>query len=162
MAKFKIAAGAEFDVLTEKELSRALDRMSADWMAEVTRGFKYRRFLGSAAVVGGVVQLDESSPDNILGPGNGLIWAINSLVIGGLAVSDTVDVLINGGDPVGSSFTRTAGAGQFVGQRFGQTDLVLNGNDSLSLVGTGLTATGQIKLYGRCTELPRTLAYKLV
>lgn len=150
-------------MLTERELSRALDRMSADWMAEVTRGFKYRRFLGSATISGaGVVQLDESSPDNILGPANGLLWAVNSLVVGGLAVADTVDVLINGGDPVGTSFTRATGAGQFVGQRFGQTDLVLNGNDSLSLVGSGLTAVGQIKLYGRCTELPRTLAYKLV
>lgn len=149
-------------MLTEKELSKALDRMSADWMAEVTRGFKYRRFLGSATIVGAAVTLDESSPDNILGPANGLIWAVNSLVVGGLAAGDTVDVLINGGDPVGTSFTRAAGAGQFVGRTFGQTDLVLNGNDTLSLVGSGLTAVGQVKLYGRCTELPRTLAYKLV
>jgi hypothetical protein len=32
VAKFKFQAGAEFDVLTEKELARTLDRLSADWM----------------------------------------------------------------------------------------------------------------------------------
>jgi hypothetical protein len=161
VAKFKFQAGAEFDVLTEKELSRALDRMSADWMAEVTRGFKYRRFLGVGTIAGAAVTIDESNPDNILGPGNGLIWAVNSLVVGGLAVADSVDVLINGGDPV-ATFTRVAGSGNYVRTSFGQTDLVLNGNDFLTLTGTGLTATGQIRLFGRCTELPRTLAYKLV
>lgn len=161
MAKFKISAGAEVDVLTEKELSQALDRLSADWMAEVTRGFKYRRFLGMGTIAAGAVLVDESSPDNILGPGPSLIWAVNSLVVSGLAVNDSVDVLINGGDPV-ASFTRAAGSGTYVRAAFGQTDLVLNSNDTLSLTGAALTAVGQIKLFGRCTELPRTLAYKLV
>jgi hypothetical protein len=126
----------------------------------VKRGFKYRRFLGVAAISGGAVAISEGQ-DNILGPGAGLIWAVNSLVVGGLAVADSVDVLINDSDPV-ATFTRVTGAGNYVRQSFGQTDLVLNPNDYLSLVGTGLTATGQVKLYGRCTELSRVLAYKLV
>lgn len=160
MAKFKINAGAEIDVLTEKELSSALDKMSSSWMAEVTKGFKYRRFLGVATIAAASVSITEGQ-DNILGPGAGLMWAVNSLVVGGLAVADSVDVLINDSDPV-ATFTRAAGTGNYVRQSFGQTDLVLNPNDYLSLVGSGLTAVGQVKLYGRCTELSRVLAYKLV
>lgn len=160
MAKVELKAGASFDVLTQKELQQALDRLSMDWMAEVTRGVKFRRFLGSATVAAGAVSLAENV-DNILGPGAGLTWAVNSLVIGGLASGDSVDVLINDSDPV-DTFTRAAGSGNYVRKSFGQTDLVLNPSDYLTVVGTGLTAVGQIKLFGRCTEIPRTLTYKLI
>lgn len=159
MAKVSLKAGAEFDVLTRRELAQELDRLSAEWMAEVTRGFKYRRFLGVGTIAGGAVTVQDST-DNVLGPGAGMVWAVNAVTIGGLAVNDSVDLFING-DPV-CSFVRTATTGQYVTRTWGLTELVLNPNDALVLSGSGLTATGNIALYGRCTELSRLLSYKLV
>ena len=159
MAKVSLRAGAEFDTLTRDELRAELDKLTRDWMAEVTRGFKFRRFLGVAAVASTNVTVQDSV-DNVLGPGPGLVWSVNSLTIGGLAVNDSVDVLVNG-DPV-RSFVRTSTTGNYVNQLFGLTDLVLNPSDTLVIQGTGLTATGNITVYGRCTELPHVLSYKLV
>jgi hypothetical protein len=160
MGKFKISAGAEIDVLTKDELASTLDMLTRSWMAETTRGKRFRRFMGSAPVVAGAVSLVDNV-DNITGPGAAMMWQVKSLAVVGLAASDAVDVYINGSDAVASLVRPAVGGGLITRVAFSDTELVLGPNDTLTLSGSALTSLGPITLFGRCAEIPRELAYKL-
>lgn len=158
MAKFKLSAGAEMDVITKKEMAEVMDTMTRTWMAEVTRGIKHRRFQARASITGGAVTIG-SSVDNDLGPANGLYWAVKAVSVTGLAVNDEVQISVNS-DPV-CSLVRSTGGGLVTRAGFGENELILGPSDTLVASGTGLTATGQVALFGRCAEVPRNLLYKL-
>lgn len=161
MVKVKINAGAEIDTLTREELRQELRLMTSDWMAEVTRGFKFRRFLALGPITAGAVSIVDGV-DNTLGPGAGMVWSVTSISVAGLALNDSVDCLVNDKDPIGS-IARVAGTGQYPTIRFNSPDIVLQENDTLSFTASGLVSTAsQLQVFGRCIEIPRVLSYKLV
>lgn len=82
MAKFKIQAGAEIDVLGKDELRAELDHARSNWVGEVSRGIRWRRasMSGVSDGVTGVVLFGDRS-ESMLGPEEGFVWLVKRLSI---------------------------------------------------------------------------------
>lgn len=95
--KFKMQAGAEFDVLTKDEVSSVMQDFITRYDAAISDGVRYGRLslspssqlnLGNTATyLGGVYLLG--------GPSQGFVWSIRSLVVVGAASANNVDLLLN-------------------------------------------------------------------
>lgn len=163
--KFKMSAGAEFDVLTQHELDKSLQQLMLDWRREVERGPKHIRFSANGVVtdngaltIGGDTQ---SETTGRLGPEQSMVWSVKRWAITGLAVNggDSLTAYINTDQP------NTLIKGDVTGyDRFGSDELVLNGGDRLLFVGSELIATAGTRVFlsGAAWELPATLAYRLL
>jgi hypothetical protein len=83
MAKTKLTANAEIDVLNRAELEHVL----ANWRTELARGVKLRRhaILGTVAA-DGTLEMGENSD----GPAEGMAWAITRVSVTGAPTQTTV------------------------------------------------------------------------
>lgn len=159
MAKFKIAAGAEIDMLTNSELRKTLSDTMASWMAEVTTGARYARFSAAGLIAGAALQIGgaERADDN-LGPAPGFVWDVRRLRISGLADADVASVYVNDANPSSMvASTADVSGGLFL---WGE-QVVLYPGDSLLVAGASLTATGYVTVSGQVRELPMALAWRL-
>lgn len=157
MAKFKLMAGGEINTLTKEEIEPLLSGIMASWRTEILRAGKYRTFYATAAVSSASVDIRHGG-DNVLGPEPGMLWSIKSVTIAGLSSGD-VTTLYSHSDQICNLIGPATG--NLVYQRFGSNELVLTSGGALRVSGSGLTATGNIVIYGRCYEIPYELIGRL-
>lgn len=159
MAKFAFKAGAEFDMLTNKELRDTLKDVMASWMAETTIGARYARFSAAALIANSAVEIGgPGRADDNLGPAPGFVWDVRRLRITGLATNDVAAVYVNDANPSSmiASTADVAGALFLFGEQ-----VILYPGDSLLVTGASLAATGFITVSGQVRELPMALAWRL-
>ena len=156
--KFKIAAGAEADILSEKELRGALKDLQTSWMSEVSRGDRWRRFSAYGDSDGaGLVTIGDGL-SQYLGPEAGMVWSVTRLAVTNydpvapatnrlnLSVNSTESSdLIRPGIPTFSSFS---------------PGIVLMGGDRLYVSGTAAVSS-RVWVTGQARELPVSLLWRL-
>lgn len=154
--KVKIAAGAEFDVLTQKEMEQSLKGMMTSWVSEVSRGDRYRRF----SVFGDIADTALSiggTPAQDIGPDEGFVWAVKRLAIANYdPTAESLDLYINGTD---SSAVVEPGLARY--SSYDANQLVLYPGERLWVAGTDLTSTGRVWVTGQARELPISLLWRL-
>ena len=159
--KAKLELGAELDMLTKNELDQSLSKISS-WQRDAAQGLKafdVPRLFG--AVSGAAISLGADQPEGqYLGPKSGFYWKIGRISIDGLAAADEVK-LYKGPSGGGGRFV-TWIAGQPGVYHPGSCALILKPGDYLSIVGTGLTATGQIVVTGEGVSAPGEMMWKLL
>lgn len=160
MAKVKIQAGAEFDVITKQEMREALTEVRRSWMQELAHGVGYPRFTATGTVVGAALDFGAGGPAaESLGPAPGFLWDVRRVRINGLSANDVVTVYINDSNPSSLVASTADIAG---GRLFTWTEtVILYPGDALRFVGSGLAATGPITASGQVRELPVALAWRL-
>lgn len=156
MAKFKITAGAEVDLITQSEMKAELKAFGQEWMYEVARGDRYRRFYAKGTIAGSAVSVGGPSRKEIMGPGDNFVWAVKRLAISPLGENDYLSLYLNDANPASLVHPRIT---SYVS--FDACQLVLYPNDSLLLVGSSLSATGTVTVTGQARELPINLAWRL-
>lgn len=160
--KFQIKAGAEIDLLTEKELRGALTDIHQAWVTEVARGDRYRRF-ATKATTNGIGQVtfgaDNSDAEHI-GPNDGYVWALSRLAVvqpDGIGANGDYVVYLN---EVSPSTVVIPGL-EFGFHAFQSTEAVLYSGDSLIVTGVNADANLSLTLTGQARELPQPLAWRL-
>lgn len=154
MAKFRIAANAEVDLLTKEELDQSLATARLPYQAMT---FMRLQVLTGAAVGGALNLGGDSNPVHM--PDTGYVWALRHLVIAGLtrgAAPDAVQIF-RGQLPIwelnGNQYAQTWGRGE----------IMLNQGEALSYRNIGaFAATGQITIHGMAWQVPAQFAAELV
>lgn len=158
MAKVRIQAGAELDVLNKGELDAGMAGANDAWFRERAAGLKYMRLPVLAATPsGGVVQLGGIGG---YGPASGFIWAIQRLSVSGLATADVLNVFRNTVDP--QNFIGQLGAGAAATFTAGSKGFILLPDETLVISGSSLTATVPIIVNGEAVEVPSTQVWKVL
>ncbi len=161
MAKFKLQAGADLELLTKAEVSEALSEQ-ATAEAERLSGIKPIRFQLQGAVTGGAIVLGDPSTASpggyIAGPEQGYMQVVRHLSVEGLTASATPDVI--------NVFRNTRQIWQLNGNApaaaFGKGVLVLHPGEILYFKsGTPFAATGTIVAHGTAWNVPAELVGKL-
>lgn len=159
MAKFKLTAGAEIDLLDKHEMIDALMHVQS-WMAETAQGVRFSRFGATAIPVANAV--DFGGPDSqgdLLGPDPGFIWDVRRLRIAGCNNADLITIFINGAE---NSMQIDDSRDNLHRTFYWAEQVVLAPGEQFRFVGTGLNVgTTQVTITGQVREIPVTLAYKL-
>lgn len=158
MAKYRINANAEIDLLSQHELSQALDRQTRDWFQEEARGFSTARFASISTVSNSAVTFPPTGGDTI-GPDQGFAWAVQRLSVKGLKTNDELLVYRNAISDLNYIDTVTATTPRL---SFGSKGLILRGEEKLILTGSSLAATGDIVINGESIEVPELDIYKVL
>jgi hypothetical protein len=156
MAKVKLNAGVELDLLNKSELADSLqDQFDREW-AERGRGIKLIRIRGATSgnistTVGFAIQ----------GPQQGYVWALRSLGAV-LSSSQTLQAYVTGDNgtsiPANGPVANLA-AGTVVFTTWSGVQAFLNGGEFLTIAAGG-SATAQFTMYA--LEAPAELAWKLI
>lgn len=149
MASVKLELGATIDTATKDEIRDVLDKRDAARRRSAI-GFKVMDFpLMSGTISAGAITLGGDQPDQIVcGPTQGFAWAVHRISVLGLATNDTLQ-LYKGSNRFVCTIAATVGA-----VFFGKGQLSLMPGDFLRLVGSSLSATGQIKVYSEGFNVP--------
>lgn len=156
MAKVSLQLGAELDILNKNELADALDRHDS-WLKDAAYGVRQQdlqRMYGKPA--SGDLNLGADQADGqYCGPGAGWMWAVHRISVDGLASGDTVKVY---------KLTKFIGivsaTAGFI--TFGKGQCTLRPDEYLRVTGTGLTATGQIEVFGEALSAPMVMQWKVL
>lgn len=154
MAKFRIAANAEVDLLTKEELDESLAAARTPYQAET-----YMRLpvLTGTAAAGALNMGGDSNPQHM--PDTGYVWSLRHLVIQGLtrgATPDAVQIFR------GSLVIWELNGNQYA-QTWGRGEIMLNQGEALSYRNIGtFAATGQIIIHGAAWQVPAQFAAELV
>ncbi|SRR6266568_1344899 len=162
--KFKLNAGAEFDILTQDELAKSLKRFAQDWQVEAARGPKVVDWWGSGTVTAaGALTIGGATMDPAsghMGPDPSMIWSVKrwnvqSLVGNGDSLHAWVDVA----NPNRSIIDGVSGY-----NRFGSDELIVRGGSRILFTGATLaTPVGTVvTVAGSAWELPATMMYRLM
>lgn len=154
--KTRLRLDAEIDLLNKDELSDALEKHGA-WEREAAFGLRHQdlpRMVGTPAA--GILNLGADQPDQPwCGPKEGWFWSVARVSVDGLASGDAVRLY------KGTKFlgwvTYQPG---FV--TFGIREAVFKPGDFLRVVGSGLTTTAQVEVYGECVSAPGPLMWKIL
>lgn len=163
MAKFKLQAGAEIDVITAKEMKAALTEARRSWMQEMATGVTFPRIMASGTIAGAACDFGADGPaSDALMPAPGFLWDVRRLRINGLAANETgvISIYLNDASPsslICSTADLAAGVRLFT---FAE-QLIVSPGEALRVVGTSLTSTGTVTLTGQVRELPITLGWRL-
>lgn len=156
--KFKIAAGAEIDLLTKEEMSDAL----RNWSEEFLRGRRYRKVNGTGTVTAaGDVSIGGPDTGSEMGPDEGMVWSVKRLVISGLADGKHVTLWVN--ETSASTLVEpgiigsTADPTRTPSLRWGSNQLVLQAGERLLVTGSSLAAGGTVTVTGQALEAPSAL-----
>lgn len=162
MAKFKVQAGAQIEVVTPKELADTVSKLYSAWVADVTIGARWTRFSAVGLVTTGLTFEigGPSRPDDGLGPAPGFLWDVRRLHVHGMDETDVAELYVNDANPsslVGSTDDVTGCMFTFDRQvvLYPGEALVVAGSDLGVAEGTRITITGMAQ------ELPIPLAWKL-
>lgn len=159
MAKFRLAANAEVDLLTQQELRSALaDQAHEADERELARlrASKYMRLaLVTGKAVAGVLTMGGDTGQQLVTPESGYVWSLRHLVIEGLATGTTPDIvnIIRNGRIIW----------QLNGNQFGQTwgigEIEINAGETLTYQSVGsFASTGTITAHGAAWQTPAQLA----
>jgi hypothetical protein len=162
MPKFQITPGASMETLSQEELDTTLSKHLRAWQIAARQGKEYKRFIGSAnSDATGALDLRHGG-DNIMGPDQSFVWSVKSVTFVGLLVNQFVSLFVNG-DPVCDITLPVVGTGvgTYGYAKFGSNELVLNGGDTLRVVGAGLTASSPFRVFGRAAQVSQELIGKL-
>ncbi len=154
--KTRLELRAEIDVLNKGELDESLAK-SSEWERRAAFGLKHMdipRMTGTPS--GGTLTLGGDQADQpIVGPKSGWTWGVKRVSVDGLASGDEVKLY------KGARFVCWI-AYQPGYVTFGKGQLVLGDADFLRVTGTGLTATGQVEVYGETDNVPSVMAWKIL
>lgn len=162
MAKFRLSAGAELDMLTKDELD---DSLQSQWDREWTargRGIKYVRLPVLTGTLTGTYPTSTTSLDNTCGPDQGYAWAIRRVAAAGLGTSDQLYIFRNS-VRAATLLTVLVGTGTNADVELSGVQMVLMPGDKLiAAPGATFTASGTITVSGEAVEVPAELLWKLV
>jgi hypothetical protein len=127
-----------------------------DWQRQAAYGLRHQdlpRMYGTPA--DGSLLLGADQPDQpFCGPNSGWFWAVSRISVDGLVSGDAVKV-----------YKDTKFVGWISYQpgfaTFGIRECVMKSGDFLRIVGTGLTTTSQVEVYGEAISAPGPLMWKL-
>lgn len=157
MAKFKIQAGAEIDTCTKKEMEDAIAAASTNWIGEVARGDRFRRFSAYGDVLTNTITIGES-PDSRIGPDPGFVWAVRRIALSVVpAAGDNIKLYH---DSDNDSALICTDITNYLG--FDQGELVLYPGDTLLIKGAYTASDGvRVWVTGQARELPISLAWRI-
>lgn len=163
MTQVKIQAGATFETTTPKEVDQLVRTAYSESFQEMAEGVKPMRFSANATVADTGVTIPKLLSGEVpLGPQPGYVWVIQRVSAYNLSTNDVLQVHRSNADNTvdGSTFygNLTASSGYL---RIGGRGMLLYGGESLVLVGTGLSATGNIQVNGEGIEVPSHLLWKV-
>ena len=158
MAKFRLSAGSEIDVLTAAE-ARGLLR---EWMVDVSKGLRPITFNATGTTDGaGAVELGgaKTLAGGQMGPAPAFWWAVDRIAI-------RVDGVAAGAFSVfhsqASALTLVrdvaATAGGFVS--FNNRGLMVGNADSMVVTIAGAAASKQVTISGAAVEIPQSLLWR--
>lgn len=159
MARFKMEAGATFDVPSLGEHQDLLERTLRSWEYEKLKGIKVLnlpQLQGTAS--GGTLKLGYGSVP--VGPKAGYIWSVSRLVVAGLATGTTPDIVNFYVNHDSAAVPLWQLNGNSFGETFGKLQMVLFGGDFLLCTGT-ITSTSTITVGGTVIEIPAEMVGKL-
>ncbi len=150
--EFELKAGAKFDLLSPKEFRAEMDKAPA-WVAELTRGVKFRPFGEQATITaaGTWSVQDEPRP--------GFIWGLTLLAISGPGYDPTTHRT--------SVFVQDTGAlrardvGIVSSRQYPLPGIVVVGTEPLIVTGTG-TAGSTLTVAGQIVEVPVQVGWRLL
>lgn len=156
MAKSKLTAGAELDLLTAGEVKDVLK----SWSNELTRGARLRRWSmqGTVDASGNLAMGDQRD-----GPEESMLWAVTRLSVWLSGVA--TPVLAASGLQVYANSESSPSAlliSKLLTDHFpGDHGVVLNGGDTLRIVGAGITVGAQVTVVLGIKEVPELMAWSL-
>jgi hypothetical protein len=154
--KFKIAAGAEIDLLTQGELKDTLRGMMTSWVAEVSMGDRYRRFSAYGDIADSALSIG-GTPEQEIGPDEGFVWSVKRLAVTNYDPdAEALGLYINGTD--------SSGVVEPILSRYNPYDanqLILYPGERLWIAGSSLTSSGRVWVTGQARELPISLLWRL-
>jgi hypothetical protein len=161
VAKFKLQAGADLELLTKAEVSEALtDAANAE--AQRLSGVKPIRFQMQGVPAGGAITLGDPSTGSqgspLVGPEQGYMQVIRHLSVEGLTAGATPDIV--------NVFRNSRQIWQLTGNApaaaFGKGVLIFHPGEVLYFKsGTPFAATGTIVAHGTAWNVPAELVGKL-
>lgn len=157
MAKQKLQAGAELDILTKQEMASLL----REWMVDVARGARPVQ-IGSQAQadannvisVGGTI----TPTGGTLGPKPGFWWAVTRLSVRVDSVPAAFSLYIN--EAHSHSHVRDIDGSANGYAAFGNNELLIGGSDQLLIRASGTSSTSIATVTGSAIEFPETLLWK--
>ena len=154
---FKV--GAALDFLSPDEFKKHLGDKLHEAFAEFATGAKPMRFSASGTVVNSAVTIPGAQNGQLkIGPSAGFYWRVDRVSAYGLASGDVLEVHRTTTD--GSMFLG------YLPASTGYLDVpeapILQGGEYLLLVGSSLTATGQITVNGEAAEVTSLMYWKLL
>lgn len=156
MAKVNLQLGATLETLTKGELEHTLGQRDARARADAV-GFKIMDFPAMRGnIANGAITLGGDQPDqSLVGPKQGMLWAVHRVSVLNLASTDTVQ-LYKGSNRFICNITATTAM-----QTFGRGQLSLMPGDFLRIVGVSMQGTGQITVYSEGFNVPAPMMIKL-
>ena len=158
--------GAKLDGVMER-LDRLIEKIAAQQQEERMRGIKWMRlptYLQGKAIAG-VLNLGPDSGQPPVGPDQGYLWSLRRLVVDGLTIGATPDVVnLYRGAPTGQPPLWQFNGNNF-GYEFGKLVMVLMPGDTLALqnaAGYTFAASGVVRLSGELLSVPAEMLGKLV
>lgn len=153
--KFKLTGGAELDLLTKAEVAEVL----AGWMAEVSRGIKFRKFSASGVVNAGTFAVGVNSAEH-MGPSAGMVWSVTRIAVSGSGLVLGTDLW--GAYANAASAASLIEGGLLRGRTWDPAVTVLNPNDTLVVAGVATGAGTDVTVSGAAIEIPVQLAWQLL
>jgi hypothetical protein len=157
MPKVALQLGAELDLLSKDELDQSLAAQADAWAHQAAYGVRQQdlpRMYGTPS--SGSLALGYDQPGGTYcGPRSGWSWAVHRISVAGLASGDQVQVY-NQAKFVGWVAYQPG----FI--TFGKGGLTLKDGDYLRVIGTGLSATGQVEVFGEAVSAPSEMIWKIL
>lgn len=157
MAKFKIEAGAELDVLTKDEMGATL----RGWLQESVRGVKFVSIVAETAKTGATFTIggNVAEPQGTLGPTDGFLWSVMSVNVNGPGVAAADTFVIYDGDTSGTRVRVPTLTN--AGRSFQKGEFVMLGPRKIRVTGASTGAGTEIFVAGMAIEVPLQLAWML-
>ena len=156
--KNTIKNNGQVETLTQEELEASLGKVVTNLQQEQARGMSTARFVGIATIAGGAIAIPGNTGDSPMGPEQGFAWAVQRISCDGLGTGDVLKVYRNTVMAAGFLGILTATASI----RPGGKGIILRADEQLVVVGTGLTATGDLVVNGEALETSELDLFKLL
>lgn len=159
--KFKVQAGAELEIPSQREIQDAVSTVMTSWISENMRGGRYRRLTAMGTITGGSLSIGGPDETHQLGPASGYVWDVRRLFINGYQLTAPIDVVwvyvndASSGSVIASTTQSESGLFRFDRQ------VVLYSGDNLMLAGLSLAAAGPVYVTGTVLEYPASQAWRL-
>ncbi len=158
MAEFKLQAGAKLDLLNKGELRDELASLQRNWVTELARGIKFRKFSAFADVDGSGNLVFGLTGEQTIGPSEGFVWTLTRIAVTEYdAEADTLALYINDVSP--SNVVYPSPMPSYYAP--GTGEILLYPGDRLVLAGGGFAASARVWVTGAVREAPVSLAWKL-
>lgn len=156
--KYVIAPNQVIETVTPGELDHALSKGLRQEFQEMARGIQVVRWDSTATVTAGIIIIPAQG-DPKIGPRPGFVWQLAALRVRGLTGSDSADVWRNSAQADSNYLGSVSAAAPVL--TFQKHVYLLSG-ESLLVVGSGLTATGDVTINGEGVSAAEIDLYKLI